>query len=430
MKRTQMERPEENVVVFTFEATADELEAAVQAVYERCRGGIELEGYERGQADRAAIEAAKGESFFWYDAINDCMEAQMPALLEAALQENGLEPVDEPVYDLPHADKNGFTVTATVITEPEVTIGKYTGFTAVCAPNPVTEQDVEHFIQTRRQALAELAPHQGPAVKGDIAILSYVGFADGKAFEGGTGAKQKIQLGAGRMIPGFEEAILGHKAGDRFDIEVTFPANYGEPTLAGKPAVFKAHLEQVCVRQLPALNGDFARKAGGVDTMEEYRTVVRAKLEEMRLTNAQNRAQTEILRQLSENLTGSLPARLTDAAYMAQLDQFQQQLAMLRKSAEQYLAEVHQTREQLLAQLRAAAEKQVRVRIALLKIARMEKLEPTEAEVDAAVADAARKARKPVEQYLREVSRRSVRQALCARRAADFVMAHSTVTNG
>lgn len=428
MKLIRTENPERFVTVFTFAADAAELEAACQAVYERSRSNIQIEGYAQGEADRAAIEAANGETFFWYEAINDCMEREVPALLEAALAENGLEPVDEPGYELLHASKEeGFTATAAVVTEPEVTMHRYTGFTATCRPNPVSEQDVEHFIQRRRAALAELHPHQGPAVKGNIAVLTYVGFVDGKMFEGGKAAKQQIQLGAGRMIPGFEEGILGHKAGDSFEIKVTFPADYGAAALAGKEAVFQAHLDDVCVRRMPALNSDFARRAGKADSMEAYRAAVRAQLEAMRKENAMGRARTEILRLLSEELEGSLPHRLTESAFMAQLNQMQEQLAMMRKTLDDYLRETGRSREEVLAELRAAAEKQVRVRIALFRIARLENLEPTEADIDAEISTQAARQGKTIAQYTAEVSRRAVRRGISSARAAEFVIAHSTI---
>ncbi|MBQ7859925.1 MAG: trigger factor [Faecalibacterium sp.] len=428
MKITNFEHTEPNVCRLTLAATAEELEAAIQNVYEEQRPNVELEGYEKGQADRAAIQAVHGESVFWYDAINLVMENEAAALVEQVITEKQLPVLGEISYDLVSAaTEEGFVATASFVTEPDITLEQYTGFSARCNPSKVTEKDVEHFIARRRTAMAELVPHNGPAVKGNIVHLTYLGFVDGHVFEGGKATKQRIQLGVGQIIPGFEEAILGHRAGDVFDINVTFPANYGEPSLAGKPAVFKAKLEDVCLRHIPSLNSDFAKRAGNVASMEEYRALVRKQLEEMRLENAMNRTKTELVRQLAGQSSGELPHMLTDNAYMLQLQQFQTQLAEMRKPLDQYLQETGQTKEQLLAQLRKVAEDQMRVRLALLKIARIEKLQPTDEEVEQRLVLEAAKVRKTLADYRKGVSNRTMYQDMCAERAAEFVVAHSNI---
>lgn len=429
MKLVSVVTPEKDVCKMTFSATAEELNAAAEAVYVRQRADITIEGHEKGAATRAEIEAVNGEKFFWYDAINDLMNRDVPPIYEQVLAERKLTPVDVPAYDLVNADaQEGFTATAVVCIEPELTIGRYTGFTARQLPNPVTEKEIDHFIERRRAALAELVPHRGPAVKGNVVHVSYVGFLPGSgAFAGGQGTNVEIALGAGRMIPGFEEGILGHKAGDSFEIPVTFPANYSDAALAGKKATFNAKLTDVCVRQLPALNSAFAKKAGGVDSMEAYRAVVRTQLEQMKKQNAVNFARTAVLDQLADETKGELPHQLTDRQYFAELQQFQQELARMQKKLEVYLAQVHQTQEQLLAQLRESAARKVRVHIALLKIARMEKLEPTEADITAELEVQAKRAGKTPEEYLELEDRAAISRRLAAGRAAEYVIGHSTI---
>lgn len=429
MKRTNVEIPEKYVYRFTLTADAQELEDAVQAAYLNSRSQIQIPGYKKGQADRAAIEAANGESVFWYEAINTCMAEQAPALVEEAIQELGLNPVTDPEFALLYAStEKGFAATATLVTEPEITLGVYTGFQADCTPNPLGEHDVDHFIQRRRQRLSEKVAEAGPAAPGMIAVVDYEGFLDGVAFAGGKGQDQSIQLGAGRMIPGFEEGIEGHCPGDHFEISVTFPKNYHAQELAGKPAVFRAQLKELYSRHLPELDDAFARRAGDVDTMEQYRDKIRQELEALRMDNAMNRARTEIVRQLGKNSSGALPDLLTEDAFQAQLEQLQQQLAMVRKPLEQYLAETGKTKEALFAQLRAAATEQARVHLALLQVARKEGLEPTEADIDAQVETEAKRMGCTPEQYLEQVDRRTVRRGLCAAAAADFVVEHSTIT--
>ena len=427
MKRTNVETPEQDVYRFTFTADAQELEAAVQAAYERTRSQIQIEGYAKGEADRAAIEAAQGESVFWYEAINDCMAAQAPALLEAAIAELHLYPVTQATYELAYASKEqGFGVTAMLVNRPALTVAQYTGFQAHCAPTPVREGDVEHFVQRRRMAMTRKLPQTGPAALGMCAVVDYEGFLDGVPFEGGKAQRQLLELGAGRMIPGFEEGILGHNPGESFTLPVTFPEKYPAAELAGKAVEFRMQLHELYKREVPALDDAFAQ-ANGAENLAAYRVQVREKLEQMHLDNAMNRARTEIVRQLGAHSTGVLPDALTADAFTGVLEQFKQQLATVRKPLEQYLAETRQTREQLETQLRLAAEEQMRVHLSLLEIARLEGLEPTEAEVDAEIRAEAEKEGCAPEEFLVQVDRHTVRRGICAQRAADFVVNHSQI---
>ena len=235
MKLVSVETPEKSVCKMTFSATAEELEAAFNAVYERTRANYTIKGFEKGEADRAQIEADRGEHTFWYDAINDLMDKDVPALYDAALAEHGFHPVDEPSYDLVSVKKDeGFVATATVALQPELNLTQTTGFVVECVTPAVTDKEIDAVLERRRNAAAELVPHKGPAVKGNVVHMDFEGLLDGVAFQGGTAQNQSVQLGSGRMIPGFEDGILGHKAGDEFDIHVTFPERYHAKDLAGK----------------------------------------------------------------------------------------------------------------------------------------------------------------------------------------------------
>lgn len=428
MKLVNVETPEKSVCKMTFSASAEELEAASDAVYERTRATYTIKGFAKGQADRAQIEADRGEHVFWYDAINDLMDRDVPALYEAALAERGFEPVDEPVYDLVSVKKDeGFVATATVAMQPELELKQTTGFTVQCVTPPTTDKEVDQVIERRRQMSAELVPHKGPAVKGNTVHLDYTGYIDGKQFPGGTAQNQPIELGRGRMIPGFEDAIIGHRAGDEFDIPVTFPLQYQAQDLAGKPAVFKARLIDVCVRQLPALNSDFAKKVGKVDTMEEYRASVRKQIEDRKHENAVTHAKSQILGKLASAAEGELPSVLVETAYQNEMQQFQQQLQMQRLSLDRYLSQIQQTREAFTARVRAVAEQNTRARMALLQIAQSEGLVPTDAEIDAQLAQKAERAKKTLEEVKAKTDVRALRRNEAIRRAADYVVDHSTI---
>ena len=428
MKLVSVETPEKSVCKMTFSATAEELEAASNAVYERTRATYTIKGFQKGEADRAQIEADRGEHTFWYDAINDLMDQDVPALYEAALKEHGFAPVDDPSYDLVSVKKDeGFVATATVALQPELKLTKTTGFTSQCVTPEVTDKEIDTVLERRRNYAAELVPHKGPAVKGNIVHIDYEGLLEGKPFQGGTAQNQTLQLGSGRMIPGFEEGILGHKAGEEFDIFVTFPARYHAKDLAGKPVIFKIKLIDVCVRQIPALNSDFAKKVANVDTLDELRAQVKQQLHDGKHASALNRAKDQILTQLADAAEGDLPSTLVESTYQLQMQQIQQQLQMQRLSLDRYLSQIHETRESFTAKVRTSAEKTARVRMALLQIAQQENLVPTEEEIDKQLAERAERTKKTLEEVKAQANVHAMRRNEGIRKAADWVIEHSTI---
>ena len=283
------------------------------------------------------------------------------------------------------------------------------------------------MLERRRNAAAELVPHKGPAVKGNIVHIDYEGLLEGKPFQGGTAQNQTLQLGSGRMIPGFEEGILGHKAGEEFDIFVTFPARYHAKDLAGKPVIFKIKLIDVCVRQIPALNSDFAKKVANVDTLDELRAQVKQQLHDGKHASALNRAKDQILTQLADAAEGDLPSTLVESTYQLQMQQIQQQLQMQRLSLDRYLSQIHETRESFTAKVRTSAEKTARVRMALLQIAQQENLVPTEEEIDKQLAERAERTKKTLEEVKAQANVHAMRRNEGIRKAADWVIEHSTI---
>lgn len=428
MKLLSVTNPEQYVTQLTLTATAEELEAGAQATYENTRATLTVRGFKKGEANREQIEADRGEHVFWYDAINDIMDRDVPAIYDAVVAEQGLDVVNEPAYDLVSVKKDeGFTATVSFCTLPEVTVSQYTGFTADCVPNIVTDAEVENFVERKRRLASELVPHKGPAVKGNIVHLTYIGFIDGKAFAGGQAEKKRMELGKSHMIPGFEEAVIGHCAGDAFDIEVTFPENYGKKEVAGKAAVFKAKLEDTCIRQYPALNADFAKKMGDFNTIEEYRADVRAQLEKMKLDNAMNRARTMLVNQLAPHIEGYIPEPLLAQAYATEIQQLQQMLQNQNINMHQFLQQIKKTKEEFTEQVRKASAEKVRISYGLLKVAEMENLIPTDEEITADLVKRAERAKKPLEDIEKTIDRKLFKRNEGRKRAADFVKEHSTI---
>ena len=291
----------------------------------------------------------------------------------------------------------------------------------------VTDKEIDAVLERRRNAAAELVPHKGPAVKGNVVHMDFEGLLDGVAFQGGTAQNQSVQLGSGRMIPGFEEGILGHKAGEEFEIFVTFPNRYHAKDLAGKPVVFKVKLIDVCVRQIPALNSDFAKKVANLDTMDQLRAQIRQQLHDGKHAAALNRAKDQILTQLADASEGELPSVLVETTYQQQMEQIQQQLQMQRLSLDRYLSQIHETRESFTAKVRSSAEKTSRVHMALLQIAQQENLLPTEEEIEKTLADRAERSKKTLDEVKANSNIPAMRRNEGIRKAADWVIEHSTI---
>ena len=366
--------------------------------------------------------------FVFDDAITDLMDKDVPALYDAAMAEHGFVAVADPVYDLVSVKKDeGFVATATVALQPELNLTKTTGFVSECVTPEVSDKEIDNVLERHRAAAAELVPHKGPAVKGNIVHIDYEGLLEGKPFQGGTAQNQAVQLGSGRMIPGFEEGILGHKAGEEFEIFVTFPNRYHAKDLAGKPVVFKVKLIDVCVRQIPALNSDFAKKVANLDTMDQLRAQVRQQLHDGKHAAALNRAKDQILTQLADASEGELPSVLVETTYQQQMEQIQQQLQMQRLSLDRYLSQIHETRESFTAKVRSSAEKTSRVHMALLQIAQQENLLPTEEEIEKTLAERAERSKKTLDEVKANSNIPAMRRNEGIRKAADWVIEHSTI---
>ena len=428
MKLTKLEYPENNVVKMTFAADAAELEAAAQAVYERTRGDYTVQGFAKGEADREAIENEKGEHVFWYDAINDLMDAQVKGLVDAAIAEHSFDFVTEMAYDLVSVSKEeGFTATAVAALRPTLTLTRAEGFTVKCPIIPVTEKDIDQQVEHARSKNVELAPHKGPAVKGNIAVVDYKGTLNGEVFAGGSAENAEIALGAGRMIPGFEEGILGHAAGDEFDIRVTFPVNYQARNLAGKEAVFHIVLHSVNVRQIPALNADFAQKVAGLATMEEYRAKLRAELEDARRKNGMHLAREYLLQELGKACEGELPTPLLEQAYQEKMAQFQIQLQILHTTLGQFLQRTRRSKEEFDAEMHRRGELDTRVKFALELLAQEKGFYPTPEELEAEIAARAEKEKKTVEEYKKQPFVKHLDKNIAMDRARAYVFANSTI---
>ena len=421
VKSVEKENGKAKVVV---EIDKPEFEQALNKAYAKCRKDIMLPGFRKGKAPRKMVESMYGATVFYEDAVNEIF----PEIYTTAIVDQQLKAVGSPsVSNMDTPDEGGVVLTIETELYPEVTLGQYKGIEVPKREVKVEESEVDAEVNRMAERNARIETVDRAAQMGDTVVIDFEGFEGGKPFQGGTAKNQAVQLGSGRMIPGFEEGILGHKAGEEFEVFVTFPNRYHAKDLAGKPVVFKIKLIDVCVRQIPALNSDFAKKVANVDTMDELRAQVKQQLHDGKHAGALNRAKDQILTQLADASEGELPSVLVETTYQQQMEQIQQQLQMQRLSLDRYLSQIHETRESFTAKVRSSAEKTARVHMALLQIAQQENLVPTEEDIDKALAARAERAKKTLEEIKEKSDIPAMRRNEGIRKAADWVIEHSTI---
>ena len=423
MKLVSVETPEKSVCKMTFSATAEELEAASNAVYERTRASYTIKGFAKGEADRAQIEADRGEHTFWYDAINDLMDKDVPALYDAALAEHGFHPVDEPSYDLVSVKKDeGFVATATVALQPELNLTQTTGFKTECVTPEVTDKEIDAVLERRRAMAAELVPHKGPAVKGNIVHIDYEGLLEGKPFNGGTAQNQTLQLGSGRMIPGFEEGILGHKGGEEFDIFVTFPARYHVKDLAGKPVQFTVKCIEVKEKKGPTIDDEFAKDVSEYDTLAALKKSIKADLAAKRQEAVDRDFENEAVVLAGKNMTCDIPACMIDEQVDKHLEQFAYQLQSQGMKMDDYLKMIGGDVKGMRDSMRPMAEQTVRSNILLSEIVHQENLDVTEEEVEEELKKMAEQYKMELDKIKEMVDVEAVKSDLKGRKAVKLIV--------
>ncbi len=387
MSLKNLTRPDNTKAIIEFDVDAETFDKAVNAVYNRKKGSITLPGFRKGKAPRSLVEKMYGKGFLYEDAINDLL----PDAYEAALKESGLDTVGRPEFEISSVDEKGLVMTATVYLKPEVEIADYKGITLTKKTIRVTEDEINSEINTVRERNARnIDVTDRAAENGDIAVIDFEGFKDGVAFEGGKAEGHELKLGSGQFIPGFEEQIVGHNVGDEFDINVTFPKEYHAPELAGAPVVFKIKLHEIKAVELPALDDEFAKDVSDFDTFAEYKADVKATIEKRKKDAADREADDEIVDILVSKLQGDIPACMYDSEINEMLNQYDQRLKSQGLDLATYLKYTQSTMEKITEELRPDAEKRVKSRLALEKIAALEEITASDEEVAEEIAKIAK----------------------------------------
>ncbi len=376
-----------NTYELIIEVGGEDFDKAVNNVYNREKKDIQLKGFRKGKAPRKLVEKEFGENVFWETAINDICNSEIPTAVE---QEN-LEIVDTPAVELVSANINdGVVLKVTCTTKPEVTIENYKGILADKPSEEVTDADVDAQLEQMQKRNARMiSVDDRPAQLNDQVVIDFEGFQDGVAFEGGKAENFELGLGSHQFIPGFEDAIVGHNVGEEFDIEVTFPEDYGMESLAGKPATFKIKLHEINSQELPEFDDDFVKEISEFDTVDEYKTDARAKLETNKKANADAEFNNNVMQKVIDLVQGEIPECMFRQRVDRLVSDFEQRLKTQGMTLEMYLQYTGMDLDGFKKTFEDRAREEVTLRLALEKIAQLENVEVTDEEVDNYIKDIA-----------------------------------------
>ncbi|MBQ9801636.1 MAG: trigger factor [Clostridia bacterium] len=423
VKAEKLENSQVSLEISVDKATFDE---AVTKAFQKESKKITVPGFRKGKAPRSVIEKMYGKGVFYETAIND----MIPGVYEAAVAEAAITPVAQPEFDIVSIDDNGLVLSAKVFVKPEVTVKDYLGLAATRTVAPVTEAEVDAEINTVRERNSREAEVMGRAAEmGDTAVIDYEGFADGVAFEGGKGEDYALKLGSGSFIPGFEEQIVGHKIDDEFDVNVTFPTEYHAPELAGKEATFKCKIHALTRVELPELDDDFAKDVSEFDTFAEYKADMQVKIEKRHADAAESAVSESLIDALIEKMEADIPAPMYDAETENFLRDYDNRLRMSGLDLNTYMKYTGMTLEKMREEFRPQAERQVKARLALEKIAELEKIEATEEEINAEYDRIAAAYNMPVDQVKASLPADAITDDLKVKKTMDLIREKAVVTD-
>ena len=416
---------ETNLYEIEFDADKATFEAAIEKVYRKEVKNINIPGFRKGKAPRSIIESRYGKGVFYEDAVNEII----PDAYEAAIKEAGLTVVSRPEFDIVTIDDNGVVLKAKFYVKPEVSVKDYKGIKVEKEVKAVSDEDINAEIEQVRSRNSRVVDVEGRAVEnGDIAVIDFDGYVDGVAFEGGKSENYNLTIGSGSFIPGFEEQIIGHNAGDEFDVNVTFPAEYHAAELAGKEAVFKIVLHAIKFNELPALDDEFAKDVSEFDTLDEYKADVKAKIEKRYEKEAENAVEGQIIDALIANLEAEIPAPMFESETENFVRDYDSRLRMQGLDLNTYFKYTGLTLEALREQFKPMAERQVKTRLALEKIVELEGITASDDEISAEYENMAKAYNMAADEIKKFVEADAVKADICVKKAVDFVKENADIT--
>ncbi|WP_404453325.1 trigger factor [Virgibacillus necropolis] len=375
------EKQEGNEGVLTIEVSSEEFDKALDKAFKKVVKSVQIPGFRKGRVPRKIFENRFGVESLYQDAV----DIVLPSAYTNAVEETGIEPVEQPEVDIEEIEQGKDLVfTAKVTVKPEVKLGEYKGLEVEEQSVEVTDEDVDQAIETQREQHAELiVKEEGTVEQGDTVVMDFEGFLDGEAFDGGKGENHSLEIGSGQFIPGFEEKLVGKEAGEESEIDITFPEEYHAEDLAGKEATFKVKLHEIKSKELPELDDEFAKDLDEeIETLEELKTKKKAELEDQKKKDAENQKRETLIEKASDNTEVDVPEAMVTTELDRMLKEFEQRLQMQGMTMEMYFQFSGQDEKALKEQMKNDAEKRVKTNLTLEAIYNEENLEVSDEAVD------------------------------------------------
>ncbi len=422
----QVENLEKNMVKLTIEVSAEEVEKALNAAYQKEKNKISVPGFRKGKVPRAMIEKMYGPEIFYEEAANNLMQNSYPA----AVEESGVDVVSRPTVDVVQIEKGKeFIYTAEVAVKPEVTLGKYDGVTVTKIDTAVSDDEVSEALETERNKNARtISVTDRAVVMGDTVMIDYEGSVDGVPFEGGKADNSPLEIGSHSFIDTFEDQLVGKNVGDEVDVNVTFPEEYHAADLAGKPALFKVKINEIKAKEIPELNDEFASDVSEFETLAEYKEDLKKRLVEQKEAEAKRTKEDEAIQKIVDKSQMEIPEAMIQTQCEDMVNEFAQRVAQSGLSMEQYMQFSGMTVDKLMEQVRPEAETRIKTSLVLEAIVKAENIEATDEDVDAEIEKMAGMYGMSVDQlkeYMGENEKNSIKRELAITKAVEFVMAHA-----
>ena len=418
----QVEKLEKNMAKLTVEVPAENVEKAIQGAYNKMKKSINVPGFRKGKAPRQLIEKMDGKEVFY----NDAIDAMLPSAYSDSVEERGEEIVSHPQIDVVQIESGKpFVFTATVAVKPAVELGEYKGIQVEKAPIEVKDEEIEAQITKEREANSRTVTVDDRAVaQGDIVTLDFEGFVDGVAFEGGKGENYDLTIGSNTFIPGFEDQLVGAEIGKELDVNVTFPEEYGAKELAGKAAVFKCKVNGIKVKELPAVDDEFAQEVSEFDTLDEYKADIKAKLLKEKEDEAARAKEDAVIGKIIEGAKMEIPDAMVEYQTRQMLDEFAQRIQSQGISLDQYFQFTGLTEEKYMEEMKPRALQNIQSRLVLEAVAQAENLVAEEADIEEEIkkmADMYKMEADKIKELLGERQMEEMKKDIAVQKAAKLV---------
>ncbi len=400
---------------------------AVNKVYLKEKNKINVPGFRKGKAPRAFIERYFGEKVFYEDAL----ELLYPEVVEAAIEEAKLEPVDSPTdLEVVTMEKTGVEFKLKVTVKPQIEIGEYKGLKATKASAEVSQAEIEAKLEDLQKRNARMVTSEKHAEKGDTAVIDFEGFLGDEPFEGGKGEGYSLELGSGQFIPGFEDQVIGHQPGEAFDVNVTFPEEYHEKSLAGQPVRFKVTLHEIKVHEYPELDDEFAKDVSEYESLAELKESLGKEIAEKKEKDAQDDVENQLIDQVIEGLQAEIPEVMYENRVDENVRDFDYRMQMQGMNLDTFLQYSGQDLSSFRKTFREQAEKQVKIRLALEKIVELEGIVPAQEEIDAECQKVADSYKMELEKVRDVLPIKEIEKDIAVRKAIDLVKDNAVITQG